>query len=206
MRLSSPCYAAWTDSAVLQVMLSLATHMKTRFQLTTLLAPATALVLLCSSASAQEVETPEHEVLLDRMVGEWVMTGPIAGEQVTHDVNAGWILGRRYVRLHELAREQDENGDPAYEAWIDIAWDPENAEYVVMWLDNTETTNFEEEGVGHGTPDGDRIPFVWRLADGSGIRNTFAYDRADDTWTWTIENVGGSGQSAPFASLLLRRK
>ena len=182
--------------------------MKARPQLTALLAPAIAIasLLLCTPASAQGVGTPEHEALMDRMVGEWVMTGTIAGERVTHDVSARWILGRRYVRLHELARERDENGNPAYEAWIDVAWDPENAEYVVMWLDNTETTNFAEEGVGHGKPDGDRIPFVWHLADGSGIRNTFAYDRGDDAWSWTIENVGESGGSAPFASLLLERK
>lgn len=169
-------------------------------------AMALAPLLLTASAQAQDVGMPDHEALMDRMVGEWVMTGTIAGEQVTHDVSAEWILGRRYVRIHELARERDENGDPAYEAWIDVAWDPEAAEYVVMWLDNTETTNFAEEGVGHGTPDGDRIPFVWHLADGTGIQNTWVYDRADDMWTWTIENVGGSGQSAPFARLLLRRK
>ena len=157
-------------------------------------------------ADARGAEVPEHEALMDRMVGDWVVTGTIAGERVTHDVRAEWILGRRYVRLHELARERDESGDPAYEAWIDVAWDPEAAEYVVLWLDNTETTNFEEEGVGHGTPVGDRIPFVWRLADGTGIRNTWAYDRARDAWSWTIENVGGSGGSAPFADLLLTRR
>jgi hypothetical protein len=143
---------------------------------------------------------------MDRMVGEWVMTGTIAGEQVTHDVHADWILDRRYVRIHEVSRERDENGKLAYEAWIDVAWDAKNAEYVVMWLDNTETTNFAEEGVGHGKPDGDRIPFVWRLADGSGIRNTFAYDRDGDTWSWSIDNVNDSGSSGAFARLSLERK
>ena len=87
-----------------------------------------------------------------------------------------------------------------------MAWDAENAEYVVMWLDNTETTNFAEEGVGHGRSDGDRIPFVWRLADGSGVRNTFAYDRAGDTWSWTIDDVNGSGGSGAFARLFSERK
>ena len=44
---------------------------------------------------------------MDRMVGEWVMTGAIAGEQVTHDVQAEWILDRRYVRIHEASRARD---------------------------------------------------------------------------------------------------
>jgi hypothetical protein len=123
-----------------------------------------------------------------------------------HDVAGDWILDRRYLRLHEVSREKDADGGPVYEAWIHIAWDSGNAEYVVMWLDNTGTTNFAAEGVGHGTPDGEQIPFAWRSADGSGIRNTFAYDRASDTWEWAIDNVDESGNSSPFARVTLRRK
>ena len=96
-------------------------------------------------------------------------------------------------------------GEPAYEAWIHIAWDKENDEYVVMWLDNTATTKFAPEGVGHGKPDGDRIRFVWESADGSGIQNTFKYDRASDTWTWEIDNVDKSKKASPFARLTLKR-
>ncbi len=74
-----------------------------------------------------------------------------------------------------------------------------------MWLDNTATTNFAPEGVGHGKPDGDQIPFVWKSADGSGIHNTFKYDRAIETWTWAIDNVDKSGKASPFARLTLKR-
>jgi hypothetical protein len=162
--------------------------------------------LYVPSVSAQQAAVPEHEALMGDMIGEWLMTGTIAGDRVTHDVYAEWILGRRYVRIHEVSRERDEDGRLAYEAWIHIAWDTENANYVVMWLDNTATTNFAEEGVGHGKPDGDRIPFVWSLADGSGIRNTFEYDREGDTWSWTINNVSDSGRASTFAELRLERK
>lgn len=158
------------------------------------------------SAQAQIVATSTPDSLLDRMTGEWVMTGTIAAEQVVHDVRVEWILNRRYIRIHEISRDKDAGGMPAYEAWIHIAWDGDNAEYVVMWLDNTGTTNFAAEGVGHGTPDGDRIPFQWRSADGSGIRNTFAYDRARDAWSWTIDNVDKAGSPSPFARVTLRRK
>ena len=168
---------------------------------------ALALLFVCPLwVSAQEAAVPAHEALMDHMVGEWLMTGTVDGEPVTHDVSAEWILGRRYVRIHEVSRERDEAGALAYEAWIHIAWDPQSAKYVVMWLDSTATTNFAEEGVGHGKPDGDRIPFVWGLADGSGIRNTFQYDREDDTWLWAIDNVGDSGATSVFARLHLERK
>lgn len=159
-----------------------------------------------SSVCAQDTVPPAVDSVLDKLEGEWVMTGTVANEKVTHDVYVDRILKRQYVRIHELSREKDADGEPAYEAWIHIAWDKEKAEYVVMWLDNTATTNFAPEGVGHGKPDGDRIPFVWKSADGSGIHNTFKYDRASETWTWEIDNVDNSEKASAFARLTLKRK
>jgi hypothetical protein len=74
-----------------------------------------------------------------------------------------------------------------------------------MWLDNTAATNFAAEGVGHAKPDGDRIPIIIRDVDGTGIHTTFAYDRAKDTWSWTIDNVDKYGKSSSFARLTLKR-
>ncbi len=157
------------------------------------------------SGSAQDTVKQKSDSVLDKLEGEWVMTGTVGSEEVTHDVYVDRILKRQYIRIHELSREKDADGDPAYEAWIHIAWDKENAEYVVMWLDNTATTNFAPEGVGHGKPDGDRIPLVWKSADGSGIHNTFKYDRASETWKWEIDNVDESEKASPFARLTLKR-
>ena len=140
------------------------------------------------------------------MTGDWVMTGTIGKEQVTHDVHADWILNRQYIRIHEVSREKNENGELKYEAWIHIAWDQKNAEYVVMWLDTTGTTNFAAEGVGHGKPNEDHIPFVWKFADGNGIQNTFTYNRENDAWSWAIDNVGKSRKRSEFARLTLKRK
>lgn len=148
----------------------------------------------------------KHESLMERMTGGWVMQGKIDNAEVTNDVYVDRILNRQYVRIHQISREKDAAGEPTYEAWIHIAWDKKNEEYVVMWLDNTGVTNFSADGVGHGKPDGDRIPFIWKLADGSGIHNTFAYARASDTWSWEIDNLDKSGKSSPFARVTLKRK
>ena len=166
----------------------------------------TLMSLFYPMSHAQSPASPSPATLMDKMTGEWVMTGIIGKQQVTHDVYVDWILKRQYIRIHDISREKDVDGKSAYEAWIHIAWDKENAEYVVMWLDNTGTTNFAAEGVGHGKPDGDRIPFVWKFADGSGIHNTFAYDRPSDTWSWTIDNVDRSEKLSPFARVTLKRK
>jgi len=55
-------------------------------------------------------------------------------------------------------------------------------------------------------PNGDRIPFIFKDAEGTGIHTTFAYDRAKDTWSWTIDNLDKSGKSSSFAKLTLTRR
>ncbi len=162
--------------------------------------------LLSPITHAQKTATSKPHSLLDKMTGEWVLVGKIGKQKVTHDVDVHWILNHHYIRIHEISREKDAGGNFAYEAWILIAWDKEKAEYVVMWLDNTGTTNFDAKSVGHGKPDGDRIPFVWKSADGTGIHNTFSYHRASDTWSWAIDNVGKSENISPFARVTLKRK
>ena len=77
---------------------------------------------------------------------------------------------------------------------------------MVLWLDSTAVTDFAPEGIGHGRPDGDRIPFAWRDADGGGLRNSMAYDRAKDTWSWAIDNLDKAGKATPFARVTLSRK
>ena len=172
-------------------------HWLVAFAFTTLIAPA---------SLAQERSMTAPESLLDRMTGQWVMTGTIARRPTTHDVDVDWVLKRQYLRIHEVSRERDATGGPGYEAWIYIVWDAKASEYAVMWLDNTAATNFAPEGVGHAKPDGDRIPIIFKDADGNGIRTTFAYDRATDTWSWTIDNVDKSGKASPFAKTTLTRK
>ena len=164
------------------------------------------ILLNCTTAQSQDTVASSPESLLDKMTGKWVMTGTIDKEQVTHDVDVDWILNRRYLRIHEVSREKNADGELAYEAWIHIAWDPKNGEYVVMWLDNTGTTNFAAEGVGHGKPNGDRIPFVWKSAEGGGIHNTFAYDRDKDKWSWAIDNIDETDKPSTFARVTLVRK
>jgi hypothetical protein len=157
-------------------------------------------------ALAENAKPHFPDLLMDRMAGKWVMTGTIGKDKFTHDVYVDRILKRQYLRIHEVAREKDADGDPAYEAWIHIAWDKGNSEYVVMWLDNTAITNFAPEGVGHGKPDGDQIRFIWKSLDGTGIHNTFVYDRSRDKWFWTIDNIDTAGSPSRFASSELKRK
>lgn len=154
----------------------------------------------------QSAKKPPHEYLMEKMIGKWVMRGTVANEKVVNDVHVDRILNGQYVRIHEVSRTKDPTGKPTYEAWIHIAWDKANEEFAVMWLDNTAVTNFSADGVGHGKPVGNKIPFVWKLADGSGIRNTFVYEPSSNRWTWSVDNVDKDGKTSPFARLSLTRK
>ena len=183
------------------------THCRTVISIQAIMLRLLAGLALCYSVApatlAQGQTTSQPERLLHQLVGQWVMSGTIAKKEVTHDVDVDWLLKRQYIRIHEVSRDQGAKGDAGYEAWIFIAWDAKASEFVVLWLDNTATTNFAPEGIGHAKLDGDRIPFVFKLADGSGIHTTFAYDRVTDTWSWTIKNVDRSGMESPLGSLTL---
>ena len=110
-----------------------------------LMLATTLAVLLPASACSQDTIPPRD--LLDRLTGDWLLQGMIAGDPVTHDVTAKWVLEGGYLQLHELAREKDEAGRPAYEAIVIIAWEETAGEYQCLWLDTTGNTAFTGEVV-----------------------------------------------------------
>ena len=142
--------------------------------------------------------------LLDHLAGHWVLQGTIAGKQTTHDVQAEWVLKREYLRLHEVSREKDAKGDPAYEAIVFINWDAKTEEYKCLWLDSTSGEGLTAQGIAHGKKLGDSIPFLFTLSPSNAIRNTFVYDRSADSWKWLIENVS-NGKTELFADVKLLR-
>src|SRR5688572_4577920 len=52
-----------------------------------------ALLLTAHPVPAQALHA---DSLFDRLVGNWVLRGTIAGQQTTHDVTFQWMLGRAY--------------------------------------------------------------------------------------------------------------
>ena len=152
-------------------------------------------------ANAPVAEQPSQE-LLGRLVGHWVLTGTIAGQSVTHEVDAGWTLQRHYLRLDEVSRERDAHGLAQYEATIFIGWLDDH--YVCLWLDNTGVASGDITCRAMAAPDA--LPFEFRDAHGAlQIATTFRYNRADDTWTWRIDNIQ-DGRTERFADLTMRRR
>jgi len=161
------------------------------------------LLTICALAGRSATPTP---TVMDQLIGSWTLTGTIAKKQTTHDVTAEWVLKRGYVRIHEVSREKDTNGVPAYEAFIFISRDASGGECSCLWLDSTGTTVFSADAVGHAKIKQDAIPFIFKDAAGNvTFENTFSYDAKSDSWEWMMSNVD-RGKKAFFGKVKLVRK
>lgn len=146
-----------------------------------------------------------EDELLDRLVGEWVMRGQIAGNEIVHDLSVEWILANHYIQIKEVSRERNENGDPEYEALVLIGWDEATEQYACLWLDVTGGEGLTNGVIGRASRDGDAIPLVFDMGGEAAIHNTFGFDRESDQWNWVIDNVRGGARSR-FANVTLSRK
>lgn len=179
---------------------------------------AGALALVFAAASALGMpcaaQTPlahgaVRDALLDHFAGRWVLTGTIAGRATTRDVTAEWVLGDRYLRVHQVARERDAAGAPTYQADVYIGQDPATHERTCVWLDST-PGGVDAQSLGRApaaAASGDSVPFLFRYNDGSRMHTTFIYDRTRDVWTWRLdeEPPGTPDVRQPFARVTLTR-
>ena len=160
---------------------------------------------LLVSAQALPAQALPPDSLFDRLVGRWVLRGTIARQQTTHDVTFEWMLGRSYLRMHEVSRERAPNGSPAYEAVVIFARDPRTGEYACLWMDNTGSNAFDPAGIGRGSVVGDSIRFLFRYTATTSFHNTFVHSRAADSWQWHLDN-DSLGVRRPFARVMLTRR
>jgi hypothetical protein len=143
-----------------------------------------------------------HDQLLDKLTGQWLLQGTIAGKQTTHDIAADWVLGHQYVRIHEVSREKNAQGQPAYEAMVFVGWDQAAAEYVCIWLDTYGGMN--DSSIGHAKHNGDEIHFLFKDKD-SIFHTRFVYHPEAGDWEWRMDSEG-KGALKPFARVKLTRK
>lgn len=165
---------------------------------------AMALAWTGASVATAQTSRPPTE-LLERITGKWVLEGTIDGKTTIHDVVASWVLNGQYVQLHEVSREQDPQGRPAYEAFVYLTWEPSRDEYSCLWLDSTSNAGLSNGVLGRAKPSGDELRLLFKYGDGSTFHTTFSYDRKADTWQWKMD-MEEKGQLVPFARVMLRHK
>jgi hypothetical protein len=155
-----------------------------------------------SAGLAYGQQPPVHDQLLDHMTGNWILHGPIAGKEITHDIDAEWVLGHRFVRIHEVSREKDAQGLPAYEAMVFVGLDQPTGEYVCAWLDTY--GGLTPATFGRGKRDGDGIQFLFKDKD-SVFHTRFIYHSVAHDWEWRMDSEEKDGMK-PFARVKLTRK
>jgi hypothetical protein len=142
--------------------------------------------------------------LLERMTGKWTLQGTIDNRLTTHDVSVTWILDNLYLQISEISREKNADGKPGYEALVYIGWDSKLNKYTCLWLDNTGGGGLNPSAFGYAERDGDKIPFLFKIA-GTNFHTTFAYDKEADTWQWLMDGEE-NGKMEPFARVTLTRQ
>lgn len=157
-----------------------------------------------AAAAPRPAHAQSPDPLLEHLVGRWVLRGPMAGQNVVHDVSAAWVLNHEYIELRETSRERTAAGEPAYEAIVYVGRNPKTHEYAALWMDNTAYGGFVPQGTGHAVAIADSIPFTFADSSGINFRNTFIYDRGRDSWEWHLDNVDGKSDH-PFARVALTR-
>ncbi|HTR47350.1 MAG TPA: hypothetical protein VMM16_08210 [Verrucomicrobiae bacterium] len=157
----------------------------------------------CATTVIAAQQAPVNSPLLDHLTGKWVLQGRIAGQQTTHDVEAGWVLDHHYLQIHEVSREKNAQGKPQYEATIYVAWNESTKQYAAVWLDVY--GGVSPASIGTADPRKDELAFIFRDDKGEiDLTNDFVYDAKDDSWEWRIDNVD-KGASKPFARVKLTR-
>ena len=149
-------------------------------------------------------QTIPPDSLLNKLTGNWVLRGTIAGQETIHDINAKRVLNGQYVQLTEVSRERDQQGKPAYEATVYFCWQEPKQQYFCLWLDNTSNEGISNHVTGVAKQNGDTIEWVFSYSDGTKFYNTFLYDRKMDTWQWNMDGEE-KGQLKPFARVKLMR-
>ena len=165
---------------------------------TNLVAALTVWMSVAGTAAAQQPTL--HDELLDRLVGRWTLTGTIAGRERTDDVTAEWTLNHQFVAVHEVSRERDADGWPAYQATAYVGWHEAKKRYVCYWLD---AFGGGFVGTGFAEPRPNELSFVFGEA-GETFHNTFVFDPAAREWKLRMD-AEHQGTLQRFARVRLTR-
>jgi hypothetical protein len=162
------------------------------------------LLFLIFPITVKSQQTTQPDSLLNKLTGNWVLQGTIAGQETTHDVVAKRVLNGQYVQLIEVSREKDINGNPLYESIVYICWQEEKKQYFCLWLDNTSNEGISNQVIGRAKQNEDKIEMVFKFSEANQFYTTFLYHRDTDTWQWLMDGEE-NGKLQPFARVKLTK-
>lgn len=159
-------------------------------------------IFLALIATAQQ--PPTQSPLLDHLAGKWLMEGTVGKQQVTHELDAEWVLQHHYLRFREVSRDKNDKGEPQYDATVFIGWNEKTKRYACVWLDVY--GGLTSESIGVAIPKENELDFVFTNEQGEkSFTNSFIYDSKTNTWENRLDNLV-KGEAKPFARFKLRKE
>jgi hypothetical protein len=132
------------------------------------------------------------------------MEGTVGKQQVTHELDAEWVLQHHYLRFHEVSQDKNDKGEPQYDATVFIGWNEKTKRYACVWLDVY--GGLTSESIGVAIPKENELDFVFTNEQGEkSFTNSFIYDSKTNTWENRLDNVV-KGEAKPFARFKLRKE
>ena len=157
-----------------------------------------------------EVDGPAHlfrDKLLDRLVGDWKITGRVAGQQIKHWGRIDWILNHQFLRVHFIDAARSKlrkiRKDVPYEALVFIGYDNMSERYVAHWLDIFGGRYSEILGYGEKISK-NSIRFLFEGGTGP-LHNTITWNLKTETWNMHIVQKNENGQWTLFGDETFRR-
>jgi hypothetical protein len=157
------------------------------------------LVLLATpQAKAQPNDAAEF---LSRLEGCWRLEGRMGEAQLHQNVEARWVLGRRFIEMR-FSQSDDPGPDrDRYEALYLLGYDAQAHRYVLNLFDIFGVTT---PVPGLGLRDGNQVRFYFPYDDGD-FYNTFRWDEDTQAWTMLLERHSGNGALTVFAAKHMTR-
>jgi hypothetical protein len=148
----------------------------------------------------QEITKLQEKDILESLVGDWEMKGEVKEKKVEYSFEAKYVLHDKLL----LMKMKDLAEPSPYEADVYIGLDTARSCYVTFWLDNFGVDSGMTV-LAYGKRYGDTlfIPFDF---PGAPFRDTFSYDRTNDTWRFLLEDGDKEGKWTTFAYYELKRK
>jgi len=144
---------------------------------------------------------PFRDLLLNKLTGEWRITGKVAGQPLEHYGKVEWVLNHQFLKIYFL----DVGSRKAqYEALVFIGYDIMAKRYVVHWLDIFGARY--PQTIGYGTRLGkNSIKLVFEDSTGP-LHNTLTWNPRRETWNMHIEQKEAKGKWQVFADETFQRK
>ncbi|MFZ4399877.1 MAG: hypothetical protein ACOYO1_07575 [Bacteroidales bacterium] len=138
------------------------------------------------------------DTLIDKIIGNWIVSGDIGGETITYNFIANWELNHQFVELSFA----DTAIKPQYMAKVFIGYDCISERYVAHWLDNF--GGRYSETLGYGKRISNSIEFRFEYPDGPFI-NKFIYNSKNDSWQFHTTTKNKKGNWVSFGDMYLQK-